>query len=68
MFHTIGLKGRLIYRFCPCRETTLGHLRGVGVSLLDVSVKMEIIDFLLPRIKQNCRKYDNYTPKMSNRN
>ena len=25
---------------------------GVGVLLLDVSVKMEIIDFLLPRIKQ----------------
>ena len=29
----------------------------VGVSLLDVYVKMEIIDFLLPRIKQKkCEK------------
>ena len=29
-----------------------GTFREVGVLLLDVSVKMEIIDFLLPRIKQ----------------
>ena len=30
--------------------------RGAGVLLLDVSDKMEIIDFLQPRIKQNCKK------------
>ena len=29
-----------------------GTFRGAGVLLLDVSVKMEIIDVLLPRIKQ----------------
>ena len=29
-----------------------GTLGGLGVLLLDISVKMEIIDFLLPRIKQ----------------
>ena len=35
-------------------ETSLGHL---GVLLLDISVKMEIIDyFLLPRIKQKLLK------------
>ena len=33
-------------------ETSLGCLR-VGVLLLDVSVKMEIIDFPQQRIKQN---------------
>ena len=33
----------------------------VGASLLDVYVNMEIIDFLLSRIKQkNVRKYHNY--------
>ena len=29
---------------------------GVRVFLHDVAVKMEIIDFLLPRIKQKCEK------------
>ena len=34
-------------------ETSLRHSGGgVGVLLLDVSVKMEILDFLLPRSKQ----------------
>ena len=33
-----------------------GTFRGVGILLLDVSVKMEIIDLLLPRIKQNSSK------------
>ena len=36
-------------------------LEGVGVLLLDVYVKIEIIDFLLPRIKQKMRKCHNYT-------
>ena len=30
---------------------------GVGVLLLDVSVKLEIIDFLQPRIKRKLREY-----------
>ena len=39
------------------RETSLGRLGGgAGVLLLDVSDKMEIIDFLQPIIKQNCKK------------
>ena len=29
--------------------------RGVGVLLLEVSDKMEIMDFLQPRIKQSCK-------------
>ena len=37
-------------------ETSLGHLGGAGVLLLDVSDKMEIIDFLQAIIKQNCKK------------
>ena len=44
-------------------ETSLG----TGVLLLDVSDKMEIIDFLQAIIKQNCKKYHNYTRKMCNR-
>ena len=38
------------------RRNVPGTFKGVGVLLLDVSDKMEIIDFLLPRIKQNCKK------------
>ena len=34
-------------------ETSLGH-SGERVLLLDISVKVEIIDFLLTQIKQNC--------------
>ena len=34
------------------RRNVPGTFRGVGVLLLDVSVKMEIIDFLQPIIKQ----------------
>ena len=37
--------------------------RGVGVLLLDVSVKMEIIDFLQPRIKQKPRENIIITPE-----
>ena len=33
-----------------------GTFRGVGVLLLDVSVKMKFIDFLQSRIKQTCAK------------
>ena len=33
-----------------------GTFRGVGVLLLDVSLKMEIIDFLQPRTKQKLRE------------
>ena len=33
-----------------------GTFRGVGVLSLDVSVKIEIIDFLQPRIKQKLRE------------
>ena len=36
---------------------------GVGVLLLDVSVKMEIIDFLQPRIKQKLRENIIITPE-----
>ena len=36
-----------------CGETSQGSL-GVRVLLFAVSVKMEIIDFLQHRIKQNC--------------
>ena len=38
------------------RRNVPGTFKGVGVLLLDVSDKMEIIDFLQPRIKQNCKK------------
>ena len=38
-----------------------GTFREVGVLLLDISVEMEFIDFLQPRIKQNCEKNRNYT-------
>ena len=39
------------------RRNVPGTFRGgEGVSLLDMSDKMEIIDFLQPRIKQNCKK------------
>ena len=38
------------------RRNVPGTFRGVGVLLLDVSDKMEIIDFLQPRINQNCKK------------
>ena len=37
--------------------------RGVGVLLLDVSVKMGIIDFLQPRIKQKLRENIIITPE-----
>ena len=43
-------------------ETSLGRLGGVGVLLLDISDKMEIIDILQPRINHH-----NYTRKMCNR-
>ena len=33
-----------------------GTFRGVGVLFLDVSVKIEIIDFLQPRIKQKLQE------------
>ena len=33
-----------------------GTFKGIGVLLLDISDKMEIIDFLQPRIEQNCKK------------
>ena len=36
-------------------ETSLGR-RGIRVLLLDVSVKMEIIDFLHPRTEQKLRE------------
>ena len=36
-------------------DMSLGRLGGRHL-LLDVSDKMEIIDFLHPRIKQNCKK------------
>ena len=47
-------------------ETSLGHLRhlgGVGVLLLGVSVKLKIIDFLQPRIKQKLQQYIIITPE-----
>ena len=47
-------------------ETSLGHLGGgrwIGVLLLDVSVKMEIIDFLLPQTKQKLFKNIIITPQ-----
>ena len=33
-----------------------GTFRGMGILLLDVSVKMEIIDLLQPRIKQKLQE------------
>ena len=44
---------------------SLGRLGGggVGLLLLDVSVKLEIIDFLQPRIKQKLREYIIITPE-----
>ena len=39
-----------VWRYVP------GTFRGGRHLLLDVSDKMEIIDFLQPRIKQNCKK------------
>ena len=40
------------------RRNVPGTFRGggAGVLLLDISDKMEIIDLLQPRIKQNCKK------------
>ena len=38
------------------RRNVPGTFRGVEVLLLDVSVKMEIIDFLQPRLKQILRE------------
>ena len=35
------------------RGNVPGTFRGVGALLLDISDKMEIIDFLQPRIKHN---------------
>ena len=45
------------------RRNVSGTFREVGVLLLDVSVKMEIIDFLLPRIKQKLLKNITITPQ-----
>ena len=48
------------HRFCL--DKRLWDVWGGGrVLLLDVCVEMEIIDFLLPRIKKKVRKYHNYT-------
>ena len=44
------------------RRNVPGTFRGVGVLLLDVSVKIEIIDFLQPRIKQKLRENIIITP------
>ena len=38
------------------RRNVPGTFRGVGVLLLDISDKMEIIDFPQPRIKQKHKK------------
>ena len=38
------------------RRNVSGMFRGLQVLLLDVSVKVEFIDFIQPRIKQNCEK------------
>ena len=43
-------------------ETSLGRLGG-GVLLLDVSFKMEIIDFLQPKIKENLCENITLTPE-----
>ena len=45
------------------RRNVSGTFRGVGVLLLDVSVKIEIIDFLLQRIKQKLLKNIIITPQ-----
>ena len=39
-----------------------GTFRGMGILLLDVSVEMEIIDFVQPRIKQKLRENIIITP------
>ena len=43
-----------------------GTFRGVGILLLYISVKMEIIDFHQSRIKQKLQEKYNYTRKMCN--
>ena len=46
------------------RRNVLGTFGGgVGVLLLDVSVELEIIDFLQPRIKQKLQEYIIVTPE-----
>ena len=45
------------------RRNVPGTFRRVGVLLFDVSVKMEIIDFLQPRIKQKLLENIIITPE-----
>ena len=45
------------------QRNVTGTFRVVGVLLLDVSVKMEIIDFLQPRIRQKLRENIIITPE-----
>ena len=45
------------------RRNVFETFRGVRVLLLDVSLKLEIIDFLQPRIKQKLRENIIITPE-----
>ena len=45
------------------RRNVPGTFRGVGVLLLDIFVKIEITDFLLPRIKQKLLQNIIITPQ-----
>ena len=52
------------HRFCSeKRPWDVWGGGAVGVLLLDVSIKLEIMDFLQPRIKQKVREYIIITPE-----
>ena len=65
--------GTRVNDFCPREDSLIdfvwsnvpGTFREVGVLLLDVSVKIEIIDFLQPRIKEKLLENIIITPESS---